>query len=128
MVRSAVGQSLRTHDPSAKDRVARPAGQIAAAQAACTRRDVPAHPRGLEVDCGPNRMRRKTHFARRFKHIALAGHSSKKISVSFFQKSCFPLVRPVSQEGRFAVVTNVEAGCGGRVDVAAWLSRADERR
>jgi hypothetical protein len=30
--------------------------------------------------------------------------------------------RPVSHEGRFAVVTNVEAGCGGRVAVAAWIS------
>jgi hypothetical protein len=34
---------------------------------------------------------------------------------------------PVSQEGRFAVVTDVEAGCGGRVGVAAWLIRADEQ-
>ena len=35
---------------------------------------------------------------------------------------------PVSHEGRFAVVTDVEAGCGGRVDVAAWVnSRADEQ-
>src|SRR4051795_12207588 len=36
--------------------------------------------------------------------------------------------RPVSHEGRFAVVTDVEAGCGGRVDVAAWLVHADEQR
>jgi hypothetical protein len=27
----------------------------------------------------------------------------------------------LDQEGRFAVVTDVEAGCGGRVDVAAWF-------
>jgi hypothetical protein len=32
-------------------------------------------------------------------------------------------VRIVGHKGRFAIVTNVEAGCGGRVDVAAWLSR-----
>jgi len=37
------------------------------------------------------------------------------------------LRRLVSLEGRFAVVTNVEAGCGGR-DVAQWaLVLADER-
>ena len=28
---------------------------------------------------------------------------------------------PSRSEGRFAVVTDVEAGCGGRVDVAAWV-------
>ena len=28
---------------------------------------------------------------------------------------------PSRYEGRFAVVTDVEAGCGGRVDVAAWF-------
>jgi hypothetical protein len=33
------------------------------------------------------------------------------------------LCRPASHEGRYAIVTDVEAGCGGRVDGAAWLSR-----
>ncbi|NPU11079.1 hypothetical protein HL666_09920 [Bradyrhizobium sp. 83002] len=39
-----------------------------------------------------------------------------------FSESMLIYRRPVSHEGRFAVVTNVEAGCGGRVVVAAWFS------
>ncbi len=40
----------------------------------------------------------------------------------FFPEIMIVYPDPVSQEGRFAVVTNVEAGCGGRVGAAAWIS------
>ena len=60
--------------------------------------------------------------------MPLSDPGVKNIPISFFQNMMFYSRRPVSFEGRFAVVTDVEAGCGGRVDVAAWVdSRADEQ-
>jgi hypothetical protein len=54
---------------------------------------------------------------------------SRGIIFSFvLSEFMFSSRRPVSHEGRFAVVTDVEAGCGGRVDVAAWLVHADEQQ
>jgi hypothetical protein len=52
---------------------------------------------------------------------------SLKYSSFFLSEIVVHYRHPVSHEGRFAVVTDVEAGCGGRVDVAAWLIRADEQ-
>jgi hypothetical protein len=52
----------------------------------------------------------------------LSSPISKNILLSFYQKSCLIVAVPSRSEGRFAVVTDVEAGCGGRVNVAAWLS------
>jgi len=46
---------------------------------------------------------------------------SEKYSSFFLSEIMIDCRRPVSHEGRFAIVTDVEAGCGGRVDVAAWL-------
>jgi hypothetical protein len=36
------------------------------------------------------------------------------ISTSVFQKYMIDYCRPVTDEGRFAIVTSVDAGCGGR--------------
>ncbi|MGJ5152042.1 hypothetical protein [Bradyrhizobium sp. SZCCHNS3052] len=49
-------------------------------------------------------------------------HIAQKYSSFFFPEIMIVCRRPVSHEGRFAVVTNVEAGCGGRVGAAAWVS------
>jgi hypothetical protein len=68
-----------------------------------------------------NHPRQKTHFASRLKRIALSSPATKNISLSFFPKSVSLHAVPPRYEGRFAVVTDVEAGCGGRVDVAAWF-------
>jgi hypothetical protein len=38
------------------------------------------------------------------------------IFTSVFQKSMIDYARPVTDEGRFAIVTSVDAGCGGRED------------
>jgi hypothetical protein len=70
-----------------------------------------------------NDLRQKTHFASRPKRINRSSPAAKNISLSFFPKSVSVVAVPSRSEGRFAIVTNVEAGCGGRVDVAAWLSR-----
>jgi hypothetical protein len=68
-----------------------------------------------------NRLSQKTHFGSRFKRITPSSSPARNISLSFYQNLCFSASRPVSHEGRFAVVTDVEAGCGGRIAVAAWL-------
>jgi hypothetical protein len=69
-----------------------------------------------------HRLRRKTRFVNRLKQINLFTPRVRNILLSSFQKSCLFVAVPSRSEGRFAVVTDVEAGCGGRVDVAAWFS------
>jgi hypothetical protein len=64
---------------------------------------------------------RKNYFCKSFQLDRPPPPSSPQFSLSFFQNSCLSLRVPPHQEGRFAIVTNVEVGCGGRVDVAAWL-------
>jgi hypothetical protein len=61
------------------------------------------------------RVRRKTHFASGLKQFASSGPIPQKILLSFLQKSWFAAAVPPHHEGRFAIVTNVEAGCGGRI-------------
>jgi hypothetical protein len=51
-----------------------------------------------------------------------------KIYISFFQKSCYPPASRLDQEGRFAVVTNVGVGCGGRVGLQRGFHHADGQR
>jgi hypothetical protein len=68
-----------------------------------------------------SREQRHGHFLSRFKHIFVPAHRCRFFSF-FFPEIMLYSARPVSHEGRFAVVTNVEAGCGGRVAVAAWLN------
>ncbi len=85
--------------------------------------DWPARSRQSMRDCRQNGLRQKTNFASRLKRITGSSPLSKIFLLSFFQKLVFLDAVPPRYEGRFAVVTDVEAGCGGRVDVAAWLSR-----
>jgi hypothetical protein len=60
--------------------------------------------------------------------FCLSSPSPKKISLFFQGKSVALSVRPVPQEGRFAIVTNVGSGCGGRGSVVtricAWTNDA----
>ena len=62
-----------------------------------------------------NGPRRKIHFASEINAIAATGRFCRKNSLSFLQKSCFTRAVPPHAEGRTRVVTNVGAGCGGRV-------------
>jgi hypothetical protein len=63
----------------------------------------------------------KTKFARPFNPITLSSPVSENILLSFFQKMWLSWLIPSRQEGRFAIVTDVEAGSGGRVGVAARI-------
>ena len=49
--------------------------------------------------------------------------SEQILPFRFSPNHYFPVLVPSRYERRFAIVTNVEAGCGGRVDVAACWSR-----
>jgi hypothetical protein len=49
-----------------------------------------------------------------FNSMAAFSSPCAKISLSFFQKSCFASRIPPRQEGRIAIVTTREAGCDGR--------------
>ncbi len=69
-----------------------------------------------------NDLRRKTHFTSRLNHITPVQPFPRKYSSFALSEIMFLYPRPASLEGRFAIVTNVEAGCGGRVDVAARVS------
>jgi hypothetical protein len=66
--------------------VAQPDGQIALCKLPAQMRDAPAHPRKSRVDWCPNRMRQKTYFVRRFRHITLSSPSRKNISLSYYPK------------------------------------------
>jgi hypothetical protein len=72
-------------------------------------------------NCRRNEVRQKAHFASRLKRITVSSPLTKNISISFFPKLMSLDAVPPRYEGRFAIVTDVEAGCGGRVDVAAWF-------
>jgi hypothetical protein len=39
----------------------------------------------------------------------------RKIELSFFRNVCSNSVHPAPHEGRFAIVTDVDAGCDGRI-------------
>src|ERR1700722_11313265 len=49
---------------------------------------------------------------------SLSSPFRKNISLSEYRKLCIVCGVPSSQEGRLAIVTDVEAGCGGRSGVA----------
>jgi hypothetical protein len=83
--------------------------------------DSPALPADIKSVADGNRLRRKTRFLNRLKQITLFSHRRQNISISFYQNLCLLDAVPSRSEGRFAVVTDVEAGCGGRIDVAAWF-------
>ena len=59
-------------------------------------------------------LRGKTDFTNSFKMIAPVHPFLKKISLSFFQKSCFHGAVPPRHEGRIAIVTTRGVGCDGR--------------
>jgi len=64
-------------------------------------------------------VRAETNFANQFNVIWAVQSSREKYFTSVFQKSVICSQHPASlNEGRIAIVTNVEAGCGGRDDVA----------
>jgi hypothetical protein len=88
------------------------------------------HARAPESPLGGRqiRLRQNTHFSSGFKQIAPVEPDRSNFLLSFYQKSWFLVAIPSRSEGRFAVVTDVEAGCGGRVGAAAWsFDRADEQ-
>jgi len=58
----------------------------------------------------------------------LSSPVSKNISLRRLVETPLLIRYPASQEGRFAVVTDVGAGCGGRGSGAAQTLCADERR
>jgi hypothetical protein len=62
-------------------------------------------------------MRLKTHFAKPFNQITLSSPPRKNILLSFYQKLCFLAPSRLIEEGRFAIVTDVEAGSDGRCNV-----------
>jgi hypothetical protein len=65
-----------------------------------------------------NRMRAQAKFASRIKLIWPVQSPREKYFASVFPKSVISSHHPAStKEGRIAIVTNVEAGCGGRDDV-----------
>ncbi|GLH78091.1 hypothetical protein SSBR45G_29990 [Bradyrhizobium sp. SSBR45G] len=82
--------------------------------------DVPLRTPPYRLEAIKNAKHRKSKFMFGFNHITFSNPSRKNIFLSFYQNSWFSLPVPSRKEGRFAVVTNVDAGCGGRVDVAAW--------
>jgi hypothetical protein len=71
-------------------------------------------------------LRRKPNFPSPFNPITPVQISRQKYSALRFPQITRTLSRiPPHEEGRFAIVTNVEAGCGGRDGSQA--SHADER-
>jgi tRNA(His) 5'-end guanylyltransferase len=75
-----------------------------------------------------NRVRVKTILTKRFNAITPSSRLEKIFNFSFSEIYDFLSSSRLDQEGRFAIVTNVEVGCGGRVVVAAWLVHADEQQ
>ncbi|MGJ4926401.1 hypothetical protein ACQR1K_04595 [Bradyrhizobium sp. HKCCYLRH3095] len=73
-------------------------------------------------------MRGETHFANHLNHITPVQSRAQKYSSFVFPNHAYFHVVPSRSEGRFAVVTNVEAGCGGREFAAAGVMLADERQ
>ena len=60
-------------------------------------------------------MRQKSHFLSHFNAITFVQSSQEKHSALRFPQISRTLARiPPREEGRFAIVTNVEAGSGGR--------------
>jgi hypothetical protein len=60
-------------------------------------------------------MRAKTNFVKQFNADSTVQSSREKHFASVFPKSVVYSRHPAStKEGRIAIVTNVEAGCGGR--------------
>src|ERR1039458_9895728 len=72
--------------------------------------------------------RLKSNLSRRIKLICPVQSSMQRYSASFFAQIIFTTeVIPLLHEGRFAIVTDVERGCGGRrrrVDEGAYLRTA----
>jgi hypothetical protein len=56
----------------------------------------------------------KTDFFSASNVMTNTGSHRPNILLSIFQKSCFCLDIPLRHEGRIAIVTTREAGCGGR--------------
>jgi len=83
-------------------------------------RDSPTLPADIKPVAAGKSAAPKECFLNRLKQIPLFSHRGRNIFLSFFRIYAYAV--PSRSEGRFAVVTDVEAGCGGRVDVAAWLS------
>jgi len=73
----------------------------------------------------PKWPRQKTHLHRSFNPLASGPSASGNILLSFFQKLMFSHAIPPHRRG-VRVVTNVEAGCDGRVGLQR-ASRADEQ-
>jgi hypothetical protein len=75
-------------------------------------------PRAKRLSGAKNRVRVKSNFVSRFKLIWVVSPPRTNISLSENQKLCTLPAVPLSLEGRLAIVTDVEAGCGGRGSVA----------
>jgi hypothetical protein len=76
------------------------------------------HLRDRDADRVPvghcNHPRRKTNFVYDLKLITGLRSQVENILLSFFRKSCCLTCIPSRSEGRIAIVTKREAGCGGR--------------
>ena len=75
----------------------------------------------LKITCAKNR------FRKRLNPIPPVQSCREKYSAFCFSEIDVPYSRPASHEGRFAIVTNVEAGCGGRCNVRRGLREDDLR-
>ena len=96
------------HDGGMKNQLARRANQLSFARCRLARTPLRAK----------NRVRVKSNFVSRFKLIWVVSPPRTNISLSENQKLCILPAVPLSLEGRLAIVTDVEAGCGGRGSVA----------
>jgi hypothetical protein len=72
-------------------------------------------------------LRQKSHFLSHFNAITFVQSSQEKHSALRFPQISRTLARiPPREEGRFAIVTNVEAGSGGRGGSRAHLAPTNE--
>jgi hypothetical protein len=62
----------------------------------------------------PAGLRAKPNFMNRIKLFLPVQFRSQKYSASRFTQITFKTTRPAHSEGRFAIVTDVGAGCDGR--------------
>jgi hypothetical protein len=60
-------------------------------------------------------VRRKTIFICAFNPMMRMAHASANFSLSLYRKLCYLRASRLVEEGRFAIVTDVEAGSGGRI-------------